>query len=234
MVQEGSYIYDRARFVQHNLWVTKYDAAEKFAAGDYMYQSADVQGLPRVHRRRRTAGEHRRRALVHAWRPPRRPAGGLAGDAMRVHGLSPQAARLLRRQSRTGHSTVTAEGLPPPLGGIRCRGPTSIRLNSRRCSAGQSCHQPVLGRLDACIGPLQQFAALASQLSRQRATRRHARGPGHQAAVLQPAHHHVHRLRETRCCPAQVRRSSGRGTWTVSACRCTAETPGPAVQARLK
>lgn len=46
MVQEGSYIYDRARFLQHNLWVTKYDPAEKFAAGDYMYQSADVQGLP--------------------------------------------------------------------------------------------------------------------------------------------------------------------------------------------
>ncbi len=46
MVQEGSYIYDRARFVQHNLWVTKYDPAEKFAAGDYMYQSADAQGLP--------------------------------------------------------------------------------------------------------------------------------------------------------------------------------------------
>ncbi|OAN39684.1 primary-amine oxidase [Mycolicibacterium iranicum] len=46
MVQEGSYIYDRARFLQHNLWVTKYDPAEKFAAGDYMYQSADMQGLP--------------------------------------------------------------------------------------------------------------------------------------------------------------------------------------------
>lgn len=46
MVQEGSYIYDRARFLQHNLWVTKYDPAERFAAGDYMYQSADVQGLP--------------------------------------------------------------------------------------------------------------------------------------------------------------------------------------------
>ncbi len=46
MVQEGSYIYDRARFLQHNLWVTRYDPAEKFAAGDYMYQSADTQGLP--------------------------------------------------------------------------------------------------------------------------------------------------------------------------------------------
>ncbi|WP_234817683.1 hypothetical protein [Mycolicibacterium sphagni] len=46
MVQEGSHIYDRARFLQHNLWVTKYDPAEKFAAGGYMYQSPDAQGLP--------------------------------------------------------------------------------------------------------------------------------------------------------------------------------------------
>jgi primary-amine oxidase len=46
MVQEGSYIYDRARFVQHNLWVTKYDQREMYAAGDYMYQSDDAQGLP--------------------------------------------------------------------------------------------------------------------------------------------------------------------------------------------
>jgi primary-amine oxidase len=46
MVQEGSYIYDRARFVQHNLWVTKYEPEEKFAAGDCMYQSPEMQGLP--------------------------------------------------------------------------------------------------------------------------------------------------------------------------------------------
>jgi primary-amine oxidase len=46
MLQPGSAIYDRARFVQHNLWVTTYDPAEKFAAGDYPYQSPDAQGLP--------------------------------------------------------------------------------------------------------------------------------------------------------------------------------------------
>ena len=46
MLQPGSAIYDRARFVQHNLWVTAYDAAEKYAAGDYPYQSPDAQGLP--------------------------------------------------------------------------------------------------------------------------------------------------------------------------------------------
>ena len=46
MVQPGSAIYDRARFVQHNLWVTAYDPRERYAAGDYPYQSPDPQGLP--------------------------------------------------------------------------------------------------------------------------------------------------------------------------------------------
>lgn len=46
LVQEGSLIYDRARFVQHNLWVTRYHPRELYAAGDYMWQSGDAQGLP--------------------------------------------------------------------------------------------------------------------------------------------------------------------------------------------
>jgi primary-amine oxidase len=46
MVQEGSAIYDRARFVQHDLWVTRYEPGELYAAGAYPYQSPDVQGLP--------------------------------------------------------------------------------------------------------------------------------------------------------------------------------------------
>ena len=46
MVQPGSAIYDRARFVQHNLWVTAYEPRERYAAGDYPYQSPDPQGLP--------------------------------------------------------------------------------------------------------------------------------------------------------------------------------------------
>jgi primary-amine oxidase len=46
MVQPGSAIYDRARFVQHNLWVTAYDPAENYAAGNYPYQCPEPQGLP--------------------------------------------------------------------------------------------------------------------------------------------------------------------------------------------
>jgi primary-amine oxidase len=46
LLQKGSAIYDRAQFVQHNLWVTKYDPTELYAAGNYPYQSSDSQGLP--------------------------------------------------------------------------------------------------------------------------------------------------------------------------------------------
>jgi primary-amine oxidase len=46
MVQEGSAISQRAGFVHHNLWVTRYDRDEMYAAGDYPAQCAEVQGLP--------------------------------------------------------------------------------------------------------------------------------------------------------------------------------------------
>jgi primary-amine oxidase len=46
MLQPGSAIYKRAKFVQHNLWVTKYDPTELYAAGNYPYQSPESQGLP--------------------------------------------------------------------------------------------------------------------------------------------------------------------------------------------
>jgi primary-amine oxidase len=46
MVQPGSAIYDRARFVHHNLWVTAYDPAQMYAAGKYPYQCPEPQGLP--------------------------------------------------------------------------------------------------------------------------------------------------------------------------------------------
>ncbi|MBI4940045.1 MAG: primary-amine oxidase [Actinobacteria bacterium] len=47
MFQPGSAIYDRARFCQHEVWVTKYDPSELYAAGNYPYQSPEVEGLPK-------------------------------------------------------------------------------------------------------------------------------------------------------------------------------------------
>ncbi len=46
MVREGSAVFDRARFLQHGLWVTAYDREQRYASGDYPYQSPEAQGLP--------------------------------------------------------------------------------------------------------------------------------------------------------------------------------------------
>ncbi len=87
MVQEGSYIYDRARFVQHNLWVTKYDPAEEVRRRRLHVPVGRRAGPAGVRRRRRAAGGHRRGALVHRRCASRGAAGGLAGDAVRYTGF---------------------------------------------------------------------------------------------------------------------------------------------------
>lgn len=46
MMRPGSAIYDRARFIHHDLWVTAYDPLEQYAAGNYPYQSPAAEGLP--------------------------------------------------------------------------------------------------------------------------------------------------------------------------------------------
>ncbi|MGH8247637.1 MAG: primary-amine oxidase [Gammaproteobacteria bacterium] len=43
----GSSVRRRAGFVSAHLWVTPYDPGEKYAAGDYIYQSAGGEGLPK-------------------------------------------------------------------------------------------------------------------------------------------------------------------------------------------
>ncbi|MSO96159.1 MAG: primary-amine oxidase [Thermoleophilia bacterium] len=42
----GSSIRERARFLDHHLWVTRYDPAERYPAGEYPTQSAGGDGLP--------------------------------------------------------------------------------------------------------------------------------------------------------------------------------------------
>jgi primary-amine oxidase len=46
MFQPDAPAFRRAGFVAHQLWVTQYDEKERFAAGDYPYQSAGGDGLP--------------------------------------------------------------------------------------------------------------------------------------------------------------------------------------------
>ncbi len=201
MVQEGSYIYDRAKFVQHNLWVTKYDPAEKFAAGDYMYQSADAQGgLPEFVADDAplddtdvvlwyTLGAH------HIVRPEDWPVMPCAYVGFHLKPIG-----FFDGNPRAGPAAVTAEGVPrpslrQPAADQRDLRAARIVRNSRRCSGGQVDHQPLLGRAYAGVGALQQLHTRAGQLRGQRASRCHGVRAGDQPAFLQAAQDHVHRLR---------------------------------------
>ena len=46
MHQPGSPFMKRAPFIAHDLWVTAYDADERFAPGDYVNQNPGGPGLP--------------------------------------------------------------------------------------------------------------------------------------------------------------------------------------------
>ena len=46
-VQPDAAVMRRAGFVAHHLWVTPYDSAERYAAGDYPNQNPGIDGLPR-------------------------------------------------------------------------------------------------------------------------------------------------------------------------------------------
>ncbi|KAJ3032255.1 hypothetical protein HDV00_007739 [Rhizophlyctis rosea] len=47
LCREGSYIANRAGFAKKHLWVTKYDASQRFPAGEYINQSVGHDGLPK-------------------------------------------------------------------------------------------------------------------------------------------------------------------------------------------
>ncbi len=59
---------------------------------------------PRLREGRPVAGPDRRRALVQRRRPPHRAAGGVAGDARRLRGISAEADGVLRGQSGAGRA----------------------------------------------------------------------------------------------------------------------------------
>ncbi len=46
LLSEDDYPRRRARFIEHHLWVTPFNAAERFPAGDYPTLSTPDQGLP--------------------------------------------------------------------------------------------------------------------------------------------------------------------------------------------
>ena len=111
----------RAEFARHHLWVTQHADGELHAAGDYPNQHPGGDGLPAFTARQPLTRAHRRRVVVHLRIEPRRPPGGLAGDARGVRRIPPPARRLLRPQPGARRATtgphqpkralpVTAEG----------------------------------------------------------------------------------------------------------------------------
>ena len=109
--QEGSQAFARAQFAYKHLWVTAFDDGERYAAGDYPNQHGSPGGLVEYQKADRPLEDAGPRRLVLLRRPPRRPAGGLAGHAGRLRRLPPQAGRLLRREPCPGHAAVHP-GLP--------------------------------------------------------------------------------------------------------------------------
>ena len=116
-------VYQRAPVIGHSLWVTAYNDAERWPAGDYPTQSAGLQHragrAPTRHQplgpRRRVVGPGRRRALVRLRHPPHHPARGLADHARRHDLLLAQAVgffdqnpaldiRILRTTSGSSHT----------------------------------------------------------------------------------------------------------------------------------
>ena len=121
----------RAGFARHNLWVTPYASDERRAAGEFPNQHAGGDGLPRLDRGRPPADRHRRRALVHVRRHALRAAGGLAGDAGRVHRVPVDAGRVLRPQPR------------PRRGAHVGRGELSRRRLTRQVTSGHAGPRPL-------------------------------------------------------------------------------------------
>ena len=111
LAQPGSSVDRRAGFARHTLWVTPYDAGERFPAGAYPYQHADPGGLPAFSA---TSPRGRgRRPLVHGRRHPVRPPRGLADHADDQGRARAAAGRLLRPQPDLD--------MPPPESGC-CHG----------------------------------------------------------------------------------------------------------------
>ena len=83
MADERSSIGQRAQFARKQLWVTAYDPAQRYPAGDYPAQSEPGQGMPEWIRGRALAPRRRCRALAHRRRQPHCAAGGVA-DRLRA------------------------------------------------------------------------------------------------------------------------------------------------------
>ena len=104
LAHEAASVSRRAGFLRHHLWVTAYDPAERFAAGDYPNQRSGDGGLAEWARQEPPALQFGSRRLVHV-RPHPRPAHrGMAGHAGPQDWFHAQAGRLFRKESGAWYS----------------------------------------------------------------------------------------------------------------------------------
>ena len=98
LARPGSSVAKRAVFATRHLWVTRYDPAERYAAGDYPNQHAGGAGLPAYQAADRSLVDEdvvvwHTFGSTHIPRPEDWP-----GDARRARRVQPQAGQLLRPQ----------------------------------------------------------------------------------------------------------------------------------------
>lgn len=111
LADESSSIRRRASFATNHLWVTRYDLAQRYAAGDYVNQHLGGAGLPEwtvadaAARRRARRG---RRAVAYLRLHALHAARGLAGDAGGLRVVHAETVRLLRPQPWTCHQASPA------------------------------------------------------------------------------------------------------------------------------
>ncbi len=100
LARAGAWVSKRAGFLRHHLWVTAYDASERFAAGEYPNQRPGDDGLFQWTERDRPLVDAGPGGLVHVRAHPHPAHRGMAGDAGAQARLHAQAGRVLRKQSR--------------------------------------------------------------------------------------------------------------------------------------
>ena len=193
LLDPASPVYQRAPVIGHTLWVTAYDDAERWPAGDYPTQSRPGHRDHRVDRGGRAAGRRRRGALVRLRHPPHHPARGLAGDARGHRLVLAEAVRLLRPQPGAGPGPVTRYG---PMYGpdvtflgvaaLRPRRPDDVRRRRRghprralrrrhlapagtpvRAAGDPDDRLPAAGRVAALAGPAHRRAGRPAGLRRR-------------------------------------------------------------------
>ena len=102
----------RAAFATHHLWVTRYDPAERYPAGDFVNQHPGGGGLPAYVAAGPVARRRGHRGLAHVRGDALPASRGLAGHAGRPLRVHAQAGRVLRPQPHAGRAFRGGPALP--------------------------------------------------------------------------------------------------------------------------